>query len=651
MNREDRLQLLKRILLSRAMDETEASLVKRGAGIFHVGSGGHETLACVAQYLEPTDIVLPHYRDRAFMLARGMEISAFASAFFATRDSESSGRQMPCHFNSRDLNVWPHASVFPAHGLAACGLAWGIKRRGHRSIVTCCLGEGATRQGEFYEAICFAKQERLPVLFVVEDNGLAISVRTAGINPYKLGMIPEEMITVADVSDLDGLAAEVRNLVCRVRQEAGAHVLWVKGSRLCSHTCHDDQTIYRSAEELASLKERDPVELLRAALRNDEAATALEVGRLCQDARAVVSEVYSEVAQREPPKCDDALAGVLGPEPTSSAALIDDSQRGRIGDAVNAVFQRMLETADSTLFLGQDIEDPLGGVFRLTKGLSTSFPGRVVNAPLAEATIVGVGCGLASYGFRPVVEIQFADFFGPGWSQLINNAATLRWRSAGQWKCPMIVYAHSGAYIPGGGPWHSQQPTGALATNPGMRIAIPSTPDDAAGLFWTAFHFDDPTVILLPKHLLWKRFPVGGLAEPVGFGRARHVRTGMDISVVCWGNCVELVEEASEQLDGIISLEIIDLRSIIPWDKEALRVSLEKTGRLLVVQEENESCSPGQMIISWTVTDLDAWGSLLCQPMLLSKPDVHIGFNPVYEEYILPTRDKVIAAARRLLEL
>src|SRR5262249_44566683 len=212
----------------------------------------------------------------------------------------------------------------------------------------------------------------------------------------------------------------------------------------------------------------------------------------------------------------------------------------------------------------------------------------VVNWALAEATIVGVGWGLAAAGLRPIFELQFIDFAGLAWNQLVNNVATLRWRTQGRWKCPLLLYAPCGAYLPAGGMWHSQCSGSALAQHPGLRVVMPSTPDDAAALFWTAAASEDPTVVLLPKHLLWKRHVVGTVPlAPVPLGQARYVRTGTDATVVCWGNCVELAEAAAAELGQEVSLEILDLRSLVPWDRDAVARSLAKTGRLLVIQEES----------------------------------------------------------------
>jgi len=281
--------------------------------------------------------------------------------------------------------------------------------------------------------------------------------------------------------------------------------------------------------------------------------------------------------------------------------------------------------------------------------LSEKFPKNVFNAPLAEATIMGVAVGMAAYGMKPVFELQFIDFFPPGWNQIISNISTLRWRTFGEWKCPMLVYAPYGAYLPGGSLWHSQANEAFLAHTPGLKIAIPSTPEDAAGLFWTGMHADDPTFILVPKHIFRKRVEVKSV-EPVPFGKARMVREGGDVTIVTWGNTIELAEEAANQLASECSVEIIDLRSLVPCDYETITKSLEKTGRLVVIQEDTRTASFGQAIIS-EITGKPEWFSLLfSSPQLVSRGDVHIGYNPIYEYAALPDLNDVITAIRTVME-
>ena len=286
-------------------------------------------------------------------------------------------------------------------------------------------------------------------------------------------------------------------------------------------------------------------------------------------------------------------------------------------------------------------------MFRLTQKLSSEFPKQVFNSPLAESTILGVACGLAAYRKRPVFEVQFIDFIYPGFNQLVTNISTLRWRSFGNWKCPAVIYAPYGAYLPGGSLWHSQANESALAHYPGLNVVIPSTPADAAGLLWTAMHAEDPVIFLVAKHLLWAEHDYTEPIRAVPLGKARNVHEGSEVTLVAWGNTIEKSLEALNKIGNEISVELIDLRSIVPWDAAAIEESVRKTRRLVVVQEDTENCSVGQMIISHITGNPGLWSELLSPPILVSKPNVVIGYNPIYEYAALPDVERIVTAIRR----
>jgi 2-oxoisovalerate dehydrogenase E1 component len=319
----------------------------------------------------------------------------------------------------------------------------------------------------------------------------------------------------------------------------------------------------------------------------------------------------------------------------------------RIGDTVNQTLRLGLKEDSRRVIFGEDVEDPKGGVFRLTQKLSSEFPKQVFNSPLAESTILGVACGLAAYGRRPIFELQFIDFIYPGFNQLVTNISNLRWRSFGNWKCPAVIYAPYGAYLPGGSLWHSQANESALAHYPGLTVVIPSTPEDAAGLLWTAMHAEDPVIFLIPKHMFWAERESKGPVRAVPFGQARKSRDGSDVTLVAWGNTVEKSLEALAKIDSEISVELFDLRSIVPWDKEAIAASVHKTGRLVVIQEDTENCSVGQMIITHITSQADLWSEIVSPPILVSKTNVMIGYNPIYEYAALPDVDRIVAALKR----
>jgi 2-oxoisovalerate dehydrogenase E1 component len=301
------------------------------------------------------------------------------------------------------------------------------------------------------------------------------------------------------------------------------------------------------------------------------------------------------------------------------------------------------------ILFGEDVEDPKGGVFGFTKSLSTRHPERVVNSPLAEATIVGTAVGLAACGFRPVFELQFIDFAAPAFNQLLNQVATLRWRSHGDWKCPAVFYAPYGAYLPAGSTWHSQSNEGIWTHIPGLRVAVPSTPADLAGLLWTALHEEDPTLLLIPKHVMRVRHPVLPM-QAIGFGRARIDQPGDDVTVVAWGNCLEVTREAARAMDIQCSVEIIDPVSLVPCDWNAIAASIAKTGRLVVVSEDARTGNFGQAIITEMVASQQRFNAFLSPPLLVARDDVHVPFHPMLEYAILPDVAKVKAALHEVMK-
>lgn len=634
---------------SREADRREGILSRQGKGWFQVASMGHESLAALGLVMRPEDYLFPHYRDRALMLARGATVRELARNFLGKRTSSSGGRQLPGHFSSRALRVFSLPSPTGSNLLPACGLAWAEKLRGHNTVTVACVGDGGMRQGEFYEAICFARERQLPILFVVEDNGYGISTPTFDCNPLRNGLLGPDLIHKADGREPLELLTIADNIISKIRTQSEPALLWIELDRLCSHSSSDDHRVYRKAEDIAAMNARCPIENLRSRLIADGDLTEHAWEGRAAEIRAAIEADY-EAAEREPdPDPTDARTHITAPLPTLTEPRIPAGKELRMLEAVNLVFKKSLASDDRVIFFGEDIADPMGGVFKLTAGLGTIRPDRVFNSPLAEGTIVGVGCGMAAAGMRPIFELQFIDFVGPAWNQIITNLSTLRWRTLGEWTCPLIVYAPSGAYLPAGGPWHSQSCESALAHLPGIRVCVPSTPEDAAGLFLTALHCEDPVFILLPKHLLRQRRPVPEYLEPVPIGSAVIRHPGNDLTLVTWGNGVEIAEKTLPLLESTVSVEILDLRTIQPWDRELVAASIRKTGRLLVLQEEVRSCSAGQMIITEMIARSDLSDRWLALPRLISRDDVHIGYHPVLEEAVLPTPAQVADTIRTLL--
>jgi 2-oxoisovalerate dehydrogenase E1 component len=610
---------------------------------------GHEALAALAYSLRPDDYVFPYYRDRALMLARGLTDYELALAYFAKRASSSGGRQMPGHYSSRELNVFSVCTPTGGSLLPACGTAWGMQMSGTDSVCLASIGDAAARQGEFFEAMAYAVQEKLPVIFIVEDNKYGISTPTEKFLPFNLGILSDEYVVRVDARHPDKVHEAGSAAIQRARDGQGPTVLWCDLDRLSSHTSSDDHRVYRKLEDIEEMQSRDPIRLLAEELIASGELTATHWEEMQAAVAKEVDDDYLRAEKEVDPKAAEVLDHNWGDADKPEQPPIQAGQKMTMVSAINGTFKKALENDPKVIFFGEDIEDPKGGVFGLTKGLSEAFPKQVFNSPLAEATILGCAVGLSAYGMRPVFEMQFIDFISPGWNQVVTNISTLRWRSFGGWKCPMVVYAPMGAYLPGGSLWHSMSGEGYLAHTSGIRLAIPSTPEDAAGLFWTAIHGDDPTFILVPKHIFRKQMAVDKV-EPVPFGKARTVREGTDVTVVSYGNCLELADEAAKKLEGEVSLEIIDLRSLVPCDYESVAKSLEKTGRLVVINEDNRNLCFGQSLIAEMTGKPEWWNLFLSPPQLVARDDVPIGYHPTYEYAALPDLDQVIGAIRVTME-
>jgi 2-oxoisovalerate dehydrogenase E1 component len=641
---------LRNLLLIRAGDLREERLLRQGVGWFQIPCLGHEAMAAIAWSLGPDDLLFPYYRDRALMQGRGVSPLEIARDQLATAKSSSGGRMMPLHGSYHRLGIFPPVGPTGSQCLPATGAAWGIKLSGSARVVVCTIGDAATRQGEFYEAVALAVQEKLPIVFLVEDNGFGISTRTLGQLPFRLGIFSSDLYHHVEGQFVDVVEKAGRDAIARARQGDGPTILLVELDRHASHTHSDDQRAYRTSDEISKLKERDPVDLFANALLKKQVLTPAEFTNLQREVAEVVEQAYT-LAENEPsPEPKTAISHLFGPASRAGVPLpfeLGGSRVTMVG-ALNICLREALDRIPNTILFGEDIEDPKGGVFGFTKGLSSRYPKRVVNSPLAEATIVGTAVGLAATGYRPVFELQFIDYLTPGLNQLLNQAATLRWRSNGDWSCPAVFYAPYGAYLPAGGTWHSQSNEGFWTHIPGLRVAVPSSPADLVGLCWTALHEEDPSLLLIPKHIMRIRHEVRDMGA-IGFGKARIVRSGADATIVAWGNCLEIAGQAADELADRCSIEIIDLISLIPCDWATIDSSVTKTGRLIVVNEDARTGCFGQTIISEMTSSQVRFNRLLSPPLLVARDDVHIGFNPALEYAVLPNVSKVKAAVLEAL--
>src|SRR5438874_2358096 len=646
LSKEDKLRLLTTILESRHADLREQNLNRQGKGHFHVSGMGHEALAAVSIQTESGDYIVPYYRDRGLVLGRGMTTRQLGLEYFAKRNTGSGGRQMPSHYSNADLHIWSVPTPTGSQLLPACGMAWGIQLDGKKNLVVTTVGDAATRQGDFFEALCFAAEKKLPMLFLVEDNGYGISMPTRKNNPLALNVLQPDNWRRIEGQDVQQVYDATAEAFEKIRAGSGPFFFWITMERLSSHTSSDDQKLYRSAEELQALEKSDPLKCWKDQLIQEDVITAEEFAKLDNEVKERIRREYTEAEKAENPSPNDLLGNLSESPPKLNKEILPPGKY-RIGDTVNKTLRAGLEDDSRRIVFGEDIEDPKGGVFRLTQRLSTEFPKQVFNSPLAESTILGVACGLAAYGKRPVFELQFIDFIYPGFNQLVTNISTLRWRSFGNWKCPAVIYAPYGAYLPGGSLWHSQANESVFAHYPGLSVVIPSTPDDAAGLLWTAMHTDDPVMFLIPKHMLWAEHEYARPIRSIPLGQARKRADGSDVTLIAWGNAVEKSLEAIVKIENETSVELIDLRSIVPWDRVVIEESVGKTGRLVVVQEDTENCSVGQMIISHVIAKPEIWNEMISPPILVSKANVMIGYNPIYEYAALPDVERIVAAIRR----
>lgn len=650
LNKEQKRHLLLTMLESRHGDLREESLNRQGKGHFHVSGRGHEALAAIGAQLRGSDFIAPYYRDRGLCMGRGLTTRYLALEYFAKRDSASRGRMMPSHFCSREHNIVSVPTPTGSQLMPACGIAWGLQLDQKDGVVVTTIGDAAARQGDFYEAVSFAFEKKLPLLLIVEDNGYGISTPTKGSNPMALEVINKAQWQVVDGRDPEKVHAAAQTAIADLRAGKGPVFFWLKVERLSSHTSSDDHSLYRSKEDLAALEQADPIRHLKDRMIQLGELTEKDFATLENDLKEKVRRDYAAAEAAENPRADELYVETAGPSPDLQEELFK-AGKYRMGDLINRTLRAGLDADPGRILFGEDIEDPKGGVFRLTQKLTTDFPGQVFNSPLAESTIIGLAGGLALYGRRPVFEIQFIDFIYPGFNQLTANLANLRWRSNGEWKVPAVFYAPYGAYLPGGGLWHSQANESVFAHFPGINIVIPSTPEDAAGLLWTAMHAEDITLVLLPKHMLWAEREVAGPVVSIPLGSARRCLEGDDLTLVAWGNTMEKSLEAIAELKGEVGVDLIDLRSIVPWDKALIEASVRKTGRLVIVQEDTENCSVGQMIITHVMSQPDLWAALKAPPVLVSKGNVMIGYNPIYEYAALPDVPRILDAIWRTVSI
>ncbi|MFZ3202118.1 MAG: dehydrogenase E1 component subunit alpha/beta [Candidatus Acidiferrales bacterium] len=696
LDRDALVRIYRTMFLSRRLDDREIQLKRQQKIYFQVSAAGHEAIQVAAGLaLKPGyDWFFPYYRDRALALTLGITPGDMLLQSVGAKDDPSSGgRQMPSHWGNHRLNIIPSSSATGPQWLHAVGAAeaslfyhrepaaldrarkapLGEFAAAHGDeVVFTSGGEGATSEGEFYEALSAASLGRLPVVFLVEDNGYAISVaveeQTAGGSISKLvSNFPHLRIEECDGTEpLESYAAMVRAVAhCRARK--GPALVHAHVTRPYSHSLSDDEALYKTPAEREADARRDPVPKFGLFLVREGVLDEREI-------EAVESEVENEILAAtdralaaEPPATDSIYACVYSPDvdPTAkkfeAAAKLAGPEKTMVEMVAATLADEMARDSRIVVF-GEDVADcsreeslravkGKGGVFKATLGLQRRYgKGRVFNTPIAEAGIVGRAIGMAIRGMKPVAEIQFFDYIWPAMMQLRGEMAVLRWRSAGHFKCPVIVRAPIGGYLTGGSIYHSQSGEVTFTHIPGLRVVMPSTALDLCGLLRTAMRSDDPVLFLEHKHLYrqpYNRSAYPGADFTIPFGKARVAREGKDVTIITYGAVVHRAEIAAAALEREgVSAEILDLRSLSPYDWEAIAASVGKTNRAIVAYEDTRSWGYGAEIAARIGEELFA--QLDAPVRRVAATDTFCAYHPSLEDAILPQPEDILRAAREL---
>jgi len=646
--------------LARSLDDKMLSLLKQGRTFFHVGTSGHEAIqVALAHAMDPErDWFYPYYRDLTFVLSLGVAPRDVLLQFLSRAEDPASGaRQMPQHFGHRDLHIVAQSSSTGTQYLQAVGCAMAGVKQGNQEVVMVSSGEGTTSQGDFHEALNIASREKLPVVFLIEDNHYAISVpaeqQTAG-TVYEIAAGYQNLARhQVDGTDFIASYQTARQVVQRVRGGAGPAIIVADVVRLLPHSSSDDQRKYKTKEQLEAEQERDPIPRFSERLLEAELATEEDLEEVRAGVKNDIEHAVDWALERPFPEPDTAIDHVyaMDYEPPPLRNPKSTGEKVVLVDAINHALREEMERDESVLVFGQDVEDPKGGVFSVTKGLSTAFGReRVFNSPLAESTIIGTAIGLALRGFKPVAEIQFGDYIWTAMMQIKNELATTRYRSNNTWSAPVVLRVPVGGYIHGA-LFHSQSIDGIFTHVPGLRVVHPSNAADAKGLLKTAIRCPDPVMFLEQKGLYRQQF--AAVPEPdadylLPFGHARVVREGTDVTVVAWGALVQKSVEAARELEqNGVSVEIIDPRTLNPLDTDTIFESVRKTNKVLIAHEDNITGGFGGEIAARISDECFMW---LDGPVRrLGSKDAYVPFNWTLETEILPQAEQVKAAIQSLV--
>jgi 2-oxoisovalerate dehydrogenase E1 component len=695
---EQLIRMYRLMYLSRRTDDREVLLKRQQKIFFQISGAGHEAfLVAAGMALKPGyDWFYPYYRDRALCLTLGQTVEEqLLQSVGAASDPSSGGRQMPSHWSIRRLNIVSQSSSVTTQCLQAVGCAEAGRylsthpaasqqRQGDYSafkpvhfhgdeVVYVSLGEGATSEGEFWEALSSASNMRLPVLFVVEDNGYAISVpvevNTPGGNISRLvANFPNFFFAEVDGTDPVASYSAFTQAVEHCRSGRGPAFVHGHVIREYSHSFSDDETLYRSEAERERDAALDPLPKLQMRLLRDGILDPEAINRLEQEVDEEVRTAADKVLRAALPEVSSIKRHVYSEDldPTSNAfatpaVQTPDAQERTMADLINCCLKDEMQRDPRIVVFGQDVADTShdkelrdglvkgkGGVFKLTAGLQREFgPDRVYNGRLAEADIVGRAVGMATRGLKPVVEIQFFDYIWPAMHQLRNELSLLRWRSNGSYSAPAVVRVAIGGYLTGGSVYHSQSGESIFTHTPGVRVVFPSNALDANGLLRTAIRCDDPVLFFEHKRLYRETFgraPYPGPDYAIPFGKANVLRPGKDITLITYGAVVPRALRAAQQANTQLGLEVelIDLRTLSPYDWEGIATSVEKTGRVIVAHEDMLSWGYGAEIAARIADEL--FDFLDAPVKRVAAMDTFVAYQPILEDAILPQPDDLYRA-------
>ena len=694
LSRDSLIYIFRIMYLSRCLDDREIRLKRQNKTFFQVSGAGHEALQVAAAVVLKAayDWFYPYYRDRALCLALGVTpLEMLLQAVGAAGDPSSGGRQMPSHWGSRRLNIVSQSSPVGTQWLQAIGCAEagryycdfpqaattsGPSARWEKDeVVYVSGGEGSTSEGEFWEALNLACLRRLPVLFLIEDNGYAISVpvevQTAGGSISRLVQrFPDLHVTEVDGTDPLASYLTLREAAAYCRAGRGPALVHGHVIRPYSHSLSDDERLYKPEEERRQETARDPIPRFAEFLVGEGILNEQDVVALEKDMDREVLEATDRALAAPPPPRGSASRYVYSPDVDPASAQFSSPARPRgepktMVDLLNKCLRDEMRRDPRVLVFGQDVADcsreqylgnlkGKGGVFKVTHGLQTLFgEGRVFNTPVDEAGIVGRAIGMATRGLKPVVEIQFFDYIWPAMMQLRNELVLLRWRSNNAFRCPVVLRVPIGGYLSGGAVYHSQSGESIFTHIPGLRVVMPSNALDASGLLRTAIRCDDPVLFLEHKHLYratYNRAADPGSDYMVPFGKAHVVRPGSHVTVITYGALVHraLQAAAKAKRDAGVETEILDLRSLNPYDWEAIATSVTKTSRVLVVHEDCRSWGYGAEIAARIAQELFA--ELDAPVRRVAALDTFVAYQPQLEQEILPQAADVEKAIIELAE-